>query len=113
MGQLLSMMGYLGKFFQDLCGILTKYFHVQSNLCQNVEISVYFKKFSFALQTTFSRHNLKADNFFSQLQLANNFFYRKGNPPIKIMVLPLVDTLDSKRTNIGVQGFWLWASALI
>ena len=31
----------------------------------------------------FSIHNLEADNFFSQLQLANNFFYEKGNPPIK------------------------------
>ena len=44
---------------------------------------MYFKKFPFALQTIFSIHNLEADNFFSQLQLANNFFYKKGIPPDK------------------------------
>ena len=44
---------------------------------------MYFKKFPFALQTIFSLHNLEADNFFSQLQLANKFLYEKGNhrPP--------------------------------
>ena len=37
------------------------------------EISMYSEKFPFAFQTI----------FFSQLQLANNFFYEKGNPRIK------------------------------
>ena len=31
---------------------------------QNFEISMYFKKFPFALQIIFSLHNLEADNFF-------------------------------------------------
>ena len=39
------------------------------------------KKVPFALQTIFSIHNLEANNFFSQLQLENNFFYEKGTPP--------------------------------
>ena len=51
--------------------------------CQNFEISVYFKKFSFVLQTIFPFHNLEADNFFSQLQLAIKFFTIKVTPPIK------------------------------
>ena len=42
-----------------------------------------FQKFPFALQTIFLIDNLEADNFFSQLQLVNNFFYEKGTPPIK------------------------------
>ena len=46
-------------------------------------MSMYSKKFPFALQTIFSIHNLEADIFFSQLQLANNFLYEKGNPQIK------------------------------
>ena len=42
------------------------------------------------MQTIFLIHNLEVDNFFSQLQLANNFLYEKGNPPDKkIMVHPL------------------------
>ena len=48
---------------------------------------MYFKKFPFAFQTIFSLHNLEADNFL-QLQFAN--ILRKGNPPIKKMVCPLV-----------------------
>ena len=52
-------------------------FYVWSNLCQNFEISIYFKKFPFALQTTFSLHDLKTDNFFSQLHLSNNLFTKK------------------------------------
>ena len=36
----------------------------------------------------FSLHNLEADNFFSQLQLANSFLNEKGNPLIKKMVCP-------------------------
>ena len=39
--------------------------------------------------------------FFSQLQLANNFFYEKGNPPDKkIMVRPL-STIDSNQIAKG------------
>ena len=41
------------------------------------------KKFPFALQTIFSVHNLEENNFFHQLQLANNFFTKKVTPPDK------------------------------
>ena len=41
-----------------------------------------FQRIPFALQTIFSLHNIEADNFFSQLQLAN-IFYKNGNPQIK------------------------------
>ena len=47
------------------------------------------KNFLLLCRQSFSIHNLEEDNFFSQLQLVNNFFYEKGNPPNKkIMVLP-------------------------
>ena len=39
---------------------------------------MYFRKFLFAFQTTFSLHNLEQTIFFNQLQ--NNFFVEKGNP---------------------------------
>ena len=42
-----------------------------------------FEKISFALQTI----------FFSQLQLANNFFNEKGNPPIKKWSVPNSKTI--------------------
>ena len=51
---------------------------LKDTFMSNVEISMYFKKFSFALQTIFSLHNLDADNIFRQLQLANNFFLTKN-----------------------------------
>ena len=48
---------------------------------------MYFKKFPFAVQTIFSLHNLEADNFFSQLQLANNFFLKKVTPFRRLLFL--------------------------
>ena len=58
---------------------------------------MYFKKFSFASKTIFS---LDANNFFfSQLELANNFFYEKSNtspPPIKNNG-PSLKSMDSVR----------------
>ena len=41
------------------------------------------KNFPLLCRQFFSVHNLEADNFFSQLQLANIFFYEKGNPLMK------------------------------
>ena len=43
----------------------------------------YSKKFPFALQTIFSIHNLEADDFFQPTTACEQFFYEKGNPPIK------------------------------
>ena len=39
------------------------------------------KTFLLLCRQFFSIHNLEADNFFSQLQLANNFFTKKVTPP--------------------------------
>ena len=59
-------------------------------MCQNFEISMYLKKFPFALQTIFSLHNLEADNLFQPTTACEQFFYKKGDPPDeKIMVRPL------------------------
>ena len=41
-----------------------------------------FHKISLCFADNFSIHNLEADNFFSQLQLANNFFYEKVVTPL-------------------------------
>ena len=38
------------------------------------------KKFSFALQTISSLHNLEADNFYLPTTACEQFFYEKGNP---------------------------------
>ena len=43
---------------------------------------MYSKKFPFALQTIFSLHNLEADNLFQPTTACEQFFYKKGNPPI-------------------------------
>ena len=50
------------------------------------------KNFLLLWRQFFSIHNLEADNFFSQLQLANNFFKKKVTPPPnkKMMVCPLM-----------------------
>ena len=39
-----------------------------------------FKKISLCFADNFSLPNLKPDNFFSQLQLVNNFFTKKVTP---------------------------------
>ena len=41
------------------------------------------KNFLLLCRQFLSIHNLEANNFFRQLQLANKFFYEKGNPLIK------------------------------
>ena len=47
---------------------------MSSPICQNFEISMYSKKFPFALQTIFSIHNLEADNFFQPTRACEQFF---------------------------------------
>ena len=55
---------------------------MSSPICvKNFEISMYFKKFPFALQTIFSLHSLEADNFFSaNYSLRTIFFTKKVTP---------------------------------
>ena len=50
------------------------------------------KNFPLLCRQLFSIHNLETDNFFSQLQLANNLFYEKGNPSIKNNGPPLMSS---------------------
>ena len=51
-------------------------------LCQHFEISMYFTKFPFALQTIFPLHSLEADNSFQPATVCDEFFLRKGNAPL-------------------------------
>ena len=53
---------------------------MSSPICVKIfEISMYLKKFPFALQTIFSLHNLEPDNFFQPTTVCEQFFCEEGN----------------------------------
>ena len=56
------------------------------------------KNFPLLCRQFFQFITLKKTIFFGQLQLANNFFYEKSNPLIKIMVCPLKCFVLKKRS---------------
>ena len=56
------------------------YFLVLSNLCQNFEILMYFKRFPFTLDTILSLSKIEANNFFQPTTTCKQLFYEKGNP---------------------------------
>ena len=62
---------------------------------------MYSKKFPFALQTIFSIHNLGADNFFQPTTACEQFFYKKGNPPIKNNGPSSMNNLTQKTIILG------------
>ena len=62
------------------------------------------KNFLLLCRQFFSIHNLEVDNFFRQLQLANNFFYKKGNPPIKNNGPSLTEGGLSNKGRYGCEG---------
>ena len=70
---------------------------------------MYSKKFPFALQTIFSIHNLEADNFFQLATACEQFFYEKGNPPNKkIMVRPLAFLNVILVITVSISCFFLY-----
>ena len=57
------------------------------------------------MQTIFFLHNLEADNYFQPTTACEQFFYEKGNPQIKkIMVCPLFDQLKSDFVKYNSKG---------
>ena len=53
-------------------------------LCKNFETFIYFKKFPLLCRQFFSFVTSKQTIFFSQVQLASNFFTKKVTPPSPI-----------------------------